>query len=107
MAECQDGPQHLHSGHVVSGEFRARDDHHTGDFEHHVPYVVECSEERVLVASNLELFAHAGPVRRVQRILVEPFDVEAQAAECEQDAVEFAHELFLFGGVMAWVPLGL
>jgi len=67
--------------------------------------VVESTEERVLIALDLQLLSHSGPVGGVQCILIEPLDVEAQAAEREKDAVELAHQLLLFGRVMARIPL--
>tara|TARA_R110002003_G_scaffold193_4_gene14945 strand:- start:1815 stop:1985 length:171 start_codon:yes stop_codon:yes gene_type:complete len=42
--------------------------------------VVKGAKKRVFVAFDLQLLSHARPVRRVERILVEPLDIEAQAA---------------------------
>jgi hypothetical protein len=67
--------------------------------------VVKGAKKRVFVAFDLQLLSHARPVRRVQRILVEPLDVEAQAAECKKDAVKLSHQCLLLGRIMAWIPL--
>lgn len=35
----------------------------------------------ILIPLDLQFLPHAGPVSTVQSILIEPFDVEAEAAE--------------------------
>jgi hypothetical protein len=67
--------------------------------------VIEGTKERIFVAFDFQLLTHARPVRSIQSILVKPFDIEAQAAEREQNTVELAHELLLFGRVVGWIPL--
>lgn len=66
--------------------------------------IVRC-ERVILIPLDLQLLPHARPVGTVQSILIEPFDVETEAAERQKDHIKFAHQ-FLFGWrVVAWVPL--
>lgn len=52
-------------------------------------------EETILIPLDLQLFSHTRPVGTVQSILIEPFDVEAEAAERQKDHVKFAHQFLL------------
>lgn len=67
--------------------------------------MIALCEGVILIPLDLQLFSHAGPVGTVQSILIEPFDIKAEAAECQKDHVEFAHQFFLSWRVVTWVPL--
>jgi hypothetical protein len=122
LGKGQDRPSYFHSRDVPAREFRARDDHHAGDFEDEVADVVESAEEGVsmscqiskaetrkmmnlLVLCKLQFFFHARDISAVQSVLVKPFDVEAKTAQSQQDAIELPEQLLLLLGVVTWVPI--